>query len=537
MPRQDIKSQEINNIYVSQLSGGTGGAGGSGGQEGGGGGPGEGPNFRASTIHLVIQNHLPDTRPQFPVEASGSEEASREFSGAARHMRRHMRARHTPYGAPSLPSTSLPFTASDPHLRVPHPDNYSHPMNRTCFSDLAIRPSQSYNSDWSMDDSFPVFESRPLHEPLRSIHGGTFIAAETVNHRQGDIGIDILHRAVALEALYDSADSFPQPKCHPETRTQMLEGLYNWATQANSARPGICWLHGPAGAGKSAIMQTLCQRLQDEGRLGGAFFFKRGHATRGNAKVLFATLAYQLALNNPNLKALISQGMEKDPSIVGRAMDVQLQRLIVEPCRFLSDSVPPELLIDGLDECDPLQAQAKIIHLINSAVCQHPKAFRFIIASRSEAHIREIFDNTSFNGILHSVNVEQSFEDIRRYFQDEFARIHHEHQHTMADVPIPWPSWNVLEGLVQKSSGYFIYASTVIKFIDDQFSRPTERLEPAALLFPGPGPHVTSSPEWGTPPSRLLMPRYTTTTILTAVDGVHASFPLPLPALRYASDF
>ncbi|KAJ7855877.1 hypothetical protein B0H14DRAFT_3448701 [Mycena olivaceomarginata] len=41
----------------------------------------------------------------------------------------------------------------------------------------------------------------------------------------------------------------------------------------------ICWLHGPAGAEKSTIMQTLCQQLQDAGRLGGAFFFKRGHTT------------------------------------------------------------------------------------------------------------------------------------------------------------------------------------------------------------------------------------------------------------------
>jgi hypothetical protein len=36
-------------------------------------------------------------------------------------------------------------------------------------------------------------------------------------------GITILHRAVALEALRDSADSFPQPKCHPETRSQTLD--------------------------------------------------------------------------------------------------------------------------------------------------------------------------------------------------------------------------------------------------------------------------------------------------------------------------
>jgi hypothetical protein len=53
-------------------------------------------------------------------------------------------------------------------------------------------------------------------------------------------------------------------------------------------------------------MQTLCLRLQQDRRLDGSFFFKRGHPTRGNAKMPFATLAYQLALHVPRLKGPIS---------------------------------------------------------------------------------------------------------------------------------------------------------------------------------------------------------------------------------------
>ncbi|KAJ7190990.1 hypothetical protein GGX14DRAFT_381575 [Mycena pura] len=44
-------------------------------------------------------------------------------------------------------------------------------------------------------------------------------------------------------------------------------------------------------------------------------------------------------------------------------------------------------------------------------------------------------------------------------------------------VPTPWPSTGALNRLVTKSSGYFIYATTIIKFIDDKNYRPTERLE------------------------------------------------------------
>ncbi|KAJ7922353.1 hypothetical protein B0H13DRAFT_1603825, partial [Mycena leptocephala] len=119
------------------------------------------------------------------------------------------------------------------------------------------------------------------------------IIANNVHGSHGEAGINILHRAVALDALYDSADSFPQPRCHPETRTQMLDDLLEWAVQDKLSQP-IRWLHGPAGAGKSAIMQTLCQKLQDVNRIGGAFFFKRAQPLEGTPKYYLRRLLISL---------------------------------------------------------------------------------------------------------------------------------------------------------------------------------------------------------------------------------------------------
>ncbi|KAJ7902209.1 hypothetical protein B0H13DRAFT_1621612 [Mycena leptocephala] len=308
----------------------------------------------------------------------------------------------------------------------------------------------------------------------RSIHSGTLISAENINHRCREEGIHILHRAVALDALYNSAESFPQPRCHPETRKAMLDSLYNWAIIDTSTR-SIRWLHGPAGAGKSAIMQSLCHRLQQADRLGGSFFFKRGHLTRGRATALFATLAYQLALSNRHLKPLISGVVERDPSVMARDMDIQLHKLVVEPCQSLNGGAAPILLIDGLDECEGNNVQQEILHLLGDIAARHqPLHLRLLIASRPESHIREKFD--SIEGVYDSVALNQSFMDVRDYLRNEFNRIHHEHHETMAAVPAPWPPWHIIEKLVDTSSGYFIYAATVIKFIDDKDFRPTERL-------------------------------------------------------------
>ncbi|KAJ6523654.1 hypothetical protein DFH09DRAFT_863442, partial [Mycena vulgaris] len=184
---------------------------------------------------------------------------------------------------------------------------------------------------------------------------------------------------------------FPQPRCHPETREEMLHDLLDWAMVDDSGR-SIRWLHEPAGAGKSAIMQSLCQRLENARRLGGSFFFKRGHPTQGNAKVLFAALAYQLAVYDRHLKPVISRVIEDDPTIVGRHMGVQPRKLIVEPCQSLNGGAAPILLIDGLDECEGNNVQQEILHLLGDvAAHHHPLPLRLLIASRPESHIREKF--------------------------------------------------------------------------------------------------------------------------------------------------
>ncbi|KAF7372981.1 putative nwd2 protein [Mycena sanguinolenta] len=293
-------------------------------------------------------------------------------------------------------------------------------------------------------------------------------------HRSIPTGIYMLHRMVALAAMYDSAESFPQPRCHPETRTKMLDDLRKWALESHP-KTSILWLYGPAGAGKSAIMQTLAGQFRDAGRLGGCFFFKRGHPTRGNGRSLFATIAYQLALNIPLLRRPISQVVEDNPSIVALSIETQMQKLVSGPCSQGGNCEPLAIIIDGLDECEGPDVQGQILHVIRNSSSKHSIPLRFMVASRPEAHIRDTFNSPFYSGHYRSVNVEQSFTDVHKYLCNEFSRIHHEHG-TMAKIPLPWPTPDVLQNLVNKSSGHFIYASTIIKFIDDRNYRPTQRL-------------------------------------------------------------
>ncbi|KAF7372896.1 NACHT domain-containing protein [Mycena sanguinolenta] len=247
--------------------------------------------------------------------------------------------------------------------------------------------------------------------------------------------IDILHRAAALEAIHDSTDSFMEPKCHPETRTEMLKDLSDWVVDTRP-KTTILWLYGPA-------------------------------------ETLFTTIAYQLALNIEWLRAPVIRAVEKNPAIAARSMATQLQELISDPCCAHEHHNPIVILIDGLDECDGHHVQGEILRTIGSMSLNHPLFLRFIVASRPEPNIRQVLDSSSSH--YRSFNVEQSFHDVRNYLCDEFSRICRDHL-TMQNISLPWPVHHVLEELVQKSSGYFIYASTIIKFIGDEDYHPPQRL-------------------------------------------------------------
>src|SRR5277367_4550667 len=70
----------------------------------------------------------------------------------------------------------------------------------------------------------------------------------------------------------------------------------------------------------------------------------------------------------------------------------------------------------------------------------------------------------------------QQNADIERYLMDSFHNISTTHP-LKAYIPSAWPSYTVISALIQKSSGQFIYAATVIKYISSHRHPPTRRLE------------------------------------------------------------
>src|SRR6266581_2883083 len=112
-------------------------------------------------------------------------------------------------------------------------------------------------------------------------------------------GFERLEQATAPNAFHNSAERFDPPKCHPNTRTAVIERIMNWirGLETEDLNALIMWLYAAAGAGKSAIAQTIAELCHAENILLAAFFFSRSDPSRNNAKSLVASIAYQIATN------------------------------------------------------------------------------------------------------------------------------------------------------------------------------------------------------------------------------------------------
>jgi len=247
----------------------------------------------------------------------------------------------------------------------------------------------------------------------------------------------------------------------------------------------ILWFYGPAGAGKSAIAHNIAKRCDLENLLLASFFFSRSDSTRNNSKSVITTIAYQIAINIPGTRDKIVAAMERDPLILTRSMEAQVVSLIVGPLRerleegyFDTSTSRRLIIIDGLDECDNSAVQCSILQVISCLFHHYHLPFLVFIASRPERHITHCF-STGFLPEFHTTlaldHTYKPDEDIRLFLADNFMQIKETHP-MRRYLDHLWPSVDVLDGLVKRSSGQFIYASTVVKYVSSIRHHPTDRL-------------------------------------------------------------
>lgn len=275
-------------------------------------------------------------------------------------------------------------------------------------------------------------------------------------------------------------------KQDPDRLTKDEELRKKESEREEDKRQFFLWLYGPAGAGKSAIASTIADICARLGLLAASFFFSRTAANRNDHRFLVPTLAYQLTQSIPQILKDVSSAIEKDRLVFDRSLEAQLEALIMEPLSKLEPGddnakrYPGFIVIDGLEECGQPESQSYVLKSLSSAVnLSSRKPIFFLIASRPEQEIRDVVNRTPMFPMTRPIFLDNKYkpdEDIRIFLDSKFRQIKDHHPLNYVLRP-SWPSADNMDCLIQQSSGQFIYASTVIKFVGSTRHRPTHRLD------------------------------------------------------------
>ncbi|KAF9551088.1 hypothetical protein CPC08DRAFT_318056 [Agrocybe pediades] len=308
--------------------------------------------------------------------------------------------------------------------------------------------------------------------------------------------IDVLTDAVAPNALHDSGASFDKPKCHPRTRAKIRDIILRWILgEGEDGRAGkqFMWLNGAAGCGKSAIAQSTVESCIECGLQLASFFFNRSDSTRNHAGSLVATLAYQLycAFPETEVQTEILSAIKKDPLIFKKTIQQQFTSLIIRPLvthyskdQTIQQCVPFLIIIDGLDECTDRTAQKAILTGLAESVRDSNLHIPILVASRPEQDTKLSFSSKYLKDMHTNLSLDLQSEreaesDIRLYLFDRFAEIKDDFDSrtTGRNLARDWPGDKVIETLVWKSSRQFVYAATVIRYVESPRHRPDNRLD------------------------------------------------------------
>jgi len=257
--------------------------------------------------------------------------------------------------------------------------------------------------------------------------------------------------------------------CLKGTRESVLDEIEDWSE--DFTKSPVFWLNGLAGTGKSAIAQTIAERVFADGRLGASFFCSRAFEDRSSLHLIFPTLAFQLAQKYSSFRSLLIPLLQSNPDIFHDSLRSQMQELLLKP--LLSARISTVIVIDALDECRDEDPESAILLVLGKTISKVP-GVKFFITSRPETHITSGFRGPLLREwtetfILHHVEPDIIHSDIRLFFKHELSKLPRR--------PQGWPADEQLDSLCRRAAGFFVYAVATVNFLKHKFKRPSDRLD------------------------------------------------------------
>jgi hypothetical protein len=230
----------------------------------------------------------------------------------------------------------------------------------------------------------------------------------------------------------------------------------------------VFWLRGVAGCGKSAIARTVDTLLSKQSRC-VSFYFSTNR-TESEPEALFGTISRFLADINGNWKLSLLNVVKKSIKVrYSSTVQEQFENFILLPAKELELVGPILIIIDALDESGSREQRRKLLEVLKH-LPDLPAQIRFLITSRSDQDIVDIFRNKSWvhDEELDYIRAESTDDDIRKYALSQLSVI--------PELSRRWPKNEWLEPLIERAGHLFQWISAVCLYVrgDAKMSRTHE---------------------------------------------------------------
>ena len=278
-------------------------------------------------------------------------------------------------------------------------------------------------------------------------------------------------------ARHDSPGrEIPITVCDEGTRVELLGIINTWRKSKDSGSL-VFWLNGLAGQGKSTVARTVAESADETGDLGGSFCFSRRESRfLRTASRVIPTLVHQLAQRNPSFCAQILNLLD-GVEWAELPLLTQAQKLGSALKSYTAPFPPPLIILDALDECKIDEAVLLLSVLLGSSLLRVSGAdipLRVLITSRPETRLKAVFDKYCPKEYRMHEMGKDAIDDIRRYLENTLYRVREDLQ--LPDPDQRWFSNQHLDILVDRAGSLFIYAATVVRFIQTNPPGPKTQL-------------------------------------------------------------
>ncbi|KAI5116831.1 hypothetical protein M0805_008567 [Coniferiporia weirii] len=275
--------------------------------------------------------------------------------------------------------------------------------------------------------------------------------------------IQLQQLRAAGRAYYDV-----EKRCLGGTRTSVLERIREWGTSESG--PGLFWLHGMAGSGKSAIANSVAYMFEEQQCLLGCFFCKRDDPECRVPMNVIPTLAMHFSKWHQTYRSMVASVIQgRDGPKLMQNLQWQFELLMKNPLTSLATEhrdLPPKpliIVVDALDECgDSAELRSGLAESLASVANVVPW-IKMFITSRPLPEFYQVFHQTAVSSETFNISTEVALEQVE---DDIVQYTRHCAERFQVDL-----LENQITELAAKASGLFIWTSTVFKFIGAQINK------------------------------------------------------------------